>query len=84
LAALKGLRGTPLDVFGYTEERRTERALIDEYMTIMEGLLASLNADSHTKAVEVARVPETIKGFGHVKERNLQAARLQWKQLLGQ
>ncbi len=84
LAGLKSLRGTALDVFGYTEERRTERALIGEYMAMVESLLASLGADSHTKAVEVARVPETIKGFGHVKERNLQAARLQWKQLLGQ
>ncbi len=84
LAGFKGLRGTALDVFGYTEERRTERALIGEYMDIVEGLLTSLNADKHAKAIEIARVPESIKGFGHVKERNLQAARLQWKQLLGQ
>ena len=84
LAMLKGLRGSALDVFGYTEERRTERALIGEYMGIVEGLLASLNADKHAKAVEIARVPENIKGFGHVKERNLAAARLQWQQLLGQ
>jgi len=56
--------------------------LIGEYMDIVEGLLASLNADGHAKAVDIARVPETIKGFGHVKDRNLQAARLQWKQLL--
>ncbi len=83
LAALKGLRGTPLDVFGYTEERRTERALIGEYCRIVEGLLASLNAENHARAVEIAQVAELIKGFGHVKERNLQAARLQWKQLLG-
>jgi len=48
----------------------------------VEGLLASLTADSHARAIEIARVPEGIKGFGHVKERNLQAARLQWKQLL--
>jgi indolepyruvate ferredoxin oxidoreductase len=82
LAALKGLRGTALDVFGYTEERRTERALIGEYMGIVVSLLASLSADTHAKAIEIARVPEGIKGFGHVKERNLQAARLQWKQLL--
>ncbi len=83
LAALKGLRGTALDVFGYTQERRTERALIGEYVGIVENLLASLNADSHARAIEIARVPEGIKGFGHVKERNLQAARLQWQQLLG-
>jgi len=83
LAALKGLRGTALDVFGYTEERRTERALIGEYLGIVEGLLASLTAGNHARAIEIARVPEGIKGFGHVKERNLQAARLQWQQLLG-
>jgi len=83
LAGLKGLRGTALDVFGYTEERRTERALIGEYMAMVESLLASLNADNHARVVEIARVPENIKGFGHVKERSLAAARLQWKQLLG-
>jgi indolepyruvate ferredoxin oxidoreductase len=83
LAALKGLRGTALDVFGYTEERRTERALIGEYLGIVQGLLASLTAGNHARAIEIARVPEGIKGFGHVKERNLQAARLQWQQLLG-
>jgi indolepyruvate ferredoxin oxidoreductase len=82
LAGLKGLRGTAFDVFGYTEERRTERALIGEYMAIVEGLLNSLNADNHAKAIEIARVPESIKGFGHVKERNLQAARAQWAKLL--
>ena len=84
LAALKGLRGTALDVFGYTDERHSERALIGEYQAIVEGLLPTLSPENHTKAIEVARVPESIKGFGHVKERNLQAARLQWKQLLGQ
>ncbi len=84
LAALKGLRGTALDVFGYTEERRTERALIGEYQAIVESLLPTLSKDQHARAVDIARVPETIKGFGHVKEHNLQAARLQWQQLLGQ
>jgi indolepyruvate ferredoxin oxidoreductase len=82
LSRLRFLRGGMFDVFGYTEERRTERALIGEYMGIVESLLASLTADNHAKAIEIARVPEGIKGFGHVKERNLQAARLQWKQLL--
>jgi len=84
LAPLKGLRGTALDVFGYTEERRTERALIKEYVAIVEGLLPSLSASNHAQAIEVARVPESIKGFGHVKERHLQAARLQWQRLMGQ
>jgi indolepyruvate ferredoxin oxidoreductase len=82
LAKLKGLRGTPLDVFGYTAERQTERALIDEYRASMEEVLASLNVDNHAAALEIARIPEQIKGFGHVKERHLAAARLTWAQAL--
>jgi indolepyruvate ferredoxin oxidoreductase len=81
LARLKGLRGTAWDVFGYTEERRTERALIGEYMQQIEGVIADLNADQHAHAVAVAQVPENIKGFGHVKARNLQAARALWTSL---
>jgi len=82
LAKLKGLRGTALDVFGYTEERRTERALIGEYKALIEQQLAQLNADTHARALAIARVPEDIKGFGHVKARNLEAARLRWQALL--
>jgi indolepyruvate ferredoxin oxidoreductase len=82
LAKLKGLRGTPLDVFGYSAERKTERALIDEYRTSMEEVLASLNERNYAAALEIARIPEQIKGFGHVKERHLAAARLTWVQAL--
>jgi len=82
LAKLKGLRGTALDVFGYTEERRTERALIGEYKALIEQQLAQLNADTHARALAIARVPEDIKGFGHVKAHNLEAARLRWQALL--
>jgi len=81
LARLKGLRGTPFDVLGQTEERRTERALIVEYMQQVEDCLVNLSIDSHAHAVRVAQVPETIKGFGHVKARNIQAARALWKNL---
>ncbi|MBK7548072.1 MAG: indolepyruvate ferredoxin oxidoreductase family protein [Rhodoferax sp.] len=84
LARLKGLRGTELDIFGKTEERRTERALVGEYKDSMEEVLASLNAANHATGVEIARIPEQIKGYGHVKERNLKAARLQWQALLVQ
>jgi indolepyruvate ferredoxin oxidoreductase len=84
LAALKGLRGTALDVFGYTEERRTERALIGEYTGMIEAMLGTLNADTHARALAMAAVPESIKGFGHVKARNLQAARTQWAALMDQ
>ncbi|MFM1925736.1 MAG: hypothetical protein RIT44_1542 [Pseudomonadota bacterium] len=81
LARMKGLRGTALDVLGRTEERRTERALIGEYMQHIENHIENLNNETHAHALRVAQVPETIKGFGHVKERNIQAARALWKSL---
>lgn len=82
LAKLKGLRGTALDVFGYTEERRTERALIGEYLDLMEEVIGQLDASRYALALDIAQVPELIKGFGHVKERNLRAARERWQALL--
>jgi indolepyruvate ferredoxin oxidoreductase len=81
LAKLKGLRGTKLDYFGKTEERQTERALIREYMQHLDRVLTSLNSDTHSHAVKVAQVPENIKGYGHVKERNIRAARTLWASL---
>ncbi len=82
LAKLKGLRGTAFDVFGGTEERRTERALIGEYKASIDELLASLNAGNLALATEIARVPEDIRGYGHVKERHLAAARPKWAALM--
>ncbi len=82
LAKFKGLRGGPLDIFGRTEERRTERALIQQYRASIEEVLKTLNADNHATAVEIARIPEQIKGYGHVKERNLKAARGRWAELM--
>ncbi len=84
LARFKGLRGTPLDIFGRTEERRTERALIGQYRADVEALLAGLSATNHGLALEIARLPEQIKGFGHVKERHLAAARSRREALLQQ
>jgi indolepyruvate ferredoxin oxidoreductase len=81
LAKLKGLRGTKLDYFGKTEERQTERALIREYMQHIDRMLAGLSAKTHAHAVAVALVPENIKGYGHVKERNIRAARTLWATL---
>ncbi len=82
LTKLKGLRGTAFDVFGKTEERQMERALIGEYTASIDKLLESLNSANHATAVEVARIPEIIKGYGHVKERNVKTARLQWAGLM--
>jgi indolepyruvate ferredoxin oxidoreductase len=84
LAHLKRLRGTALDVFGRTPERRAERALIAEYRAGIEQVLAGLRADNYDLALEIARIPEQIKGFGHVKERNLVAARARWTALMQQ
>jgi indolepyruvate ferredoxin oxidoreductase len=84
LAKLKGLRGTALDIFGYSDERKMERALIGEYKASMEDVLRLLNADNAGVAVEIARIPEIIKGYGHVKERNVQAARVKWAALMAQ
>jgi indolepyruvate ferredoxin oxidoreductase len=75
LAKLKGLRGTALDPFGRTEERRMERALITDYRRTVEALLPKLTAENLAQAVAIASVPEDIRGFGHVKERHLAAAK---------
>jgi indolepyruvate ferredoxin oxidoreductase len=84
LAKLKGLRGGAFDVFGKTAERKMERALIDEYRTCINELLTSLNAGNHSLAVSIARIPEDIRGYGHVKERHLHAARPKWAGLMAQ
>ena len=73
LAKLKGLRGTALDIFGRTEERKAERALIVEYRTLMEKLAAGLKADNLEQAIALASLPEKIRGYGHVKEKAMQA-----------
>src|SRR6266404_2653215 len=75
LASLKRLRGTRLDLFGYTAERRMERRLIGEYQATVETLLATLDQNNHALAVQIAALPETMRGFGHVKEKNVTAAK---------
>jgi indolepyruvate ferredoxin oxidoreductase len=75
LAKFKGLRGTALDPFGYTAERRVERALIGEYRQTVAALLPKLTADKLAQAVAIASIPEEIRGYGHVKARHLKAAR---------
>jgi indolepyruvate ferredoxin oxidoreductase len=82
LARLKGLRGTPLDVFGYTHERRTERQLVRDFEARLEEIVGKLNADNHAVAVGLANIPQKIKGFGHIKARNLDAAKKEEADLL--
>ena len=82
LARLKGLRGTAFDLFGRTEERRTERDLIVQYRADMQEVLLGLSGDNHALAVEIACLPETMRGYGHVKERSVVATRLRRQDLL--
>jgi len=84
LAKLKGFRGGAFDIFGRTEERKSERALIVEYRACIDELLGSLNAGNLALATEIARIPEDIRGYGHVKERHLHAARPKWETLMRQ
>lgn len=72
LSRLKGLRGTPFDIFGYTKDRKKERALIKEYEELIEYLLKNLRSENYDYAVALASLPEHIRGYGHVKERHLQ------------
>ncbi|MBI2717323.1 MAG: indolepyruvate ferredoxin oxidoreductase family protein [Rhizobiales bacterium] len=74
LAAMKGLRGTRFDPFGRSAERRRERQLIVDYKTRMAGLLAGLTPVSLPTALEIAALPDLIRGFGHVKEAGLAKA----------
>ena len=84
LAKLKFLRGGPLDIFGRTDERRGERQLIADYEATIELLLKDLSAERVALAVEIASIPEHIRGFGHVKERHLHAAKAREAALLAQ
>ncbi len=74
LVKLKRLRGTKLDIFGYSEERKMERRLIAEYEGLIDYMAARLTPANHGVAVALASIPEKIRGFGHVKERHLKAA----------
>jgi indolepyruvate ferredoxin oxidoreductase len=76
LARLKRLRGTVFDPFGHTHERRTERALITEYEQSIDELLAGLGPANRALAVEIASLPQTIRGFGPVKARAIEQARV--------
>jgi indolepyruvate ferredoxin oxidoreductase len=84
LAKCKFLRGTPLDPFGYSRERKTERRLVHDYETMLAEVLAKLNDGNHHIAVGLAASPEKIRGFGHVKMRHLKAAKADEAALLEQ
>ena len=78
----KSLRGTPLDPFGYSEERRFERALLADYVSQVEALLNGLSPDTLNLAVKLAMVPERIRGFGHIKRQAALEAKTMSDELL--
>jgi indolepyruvate ferredoxin oxidoreductase len=84
LAKLKVLRGTALDPFGYTAERRTERQLVRDYEALLDEAIAGLTPDNHHLAVGLAVIPEKIRGFGPVKMRHLKAVKADEATLLEQ
>lgn len=75
MAGLKRFRGSALDVFGKTAERRMERQLIEDYVQLLDQIVAQLSPANHAAAVALASVPDEIRGYGHVKEKSLAAAR---------
>src|SRR5712691_8300077 len=82
LAALKGLRGTPFDVFGYAEVRRVERELVGEYRRLIEAALGRLGAQNHDTAVAIAELPDEVRGYERIKLDNVRRVREKAAQLL--
>jgi indolepyruvate ferredoxin oxidoreductase len=82
LAKMRRFRGTPLDIFNRTAERKMERALIGEYEMLVAEVLAALAPHNHAHAVLLAQIPEQIRGYGHVKERHLKVAKAREAELL--
>ena len=82
LSRLKGLRGTPLDLFGYTQERKAERQLIKDYQQLVAEVVKGLNHDNHPLALELLSLPEQVRGYGHVKDASLAEVNQRWQQLV--
>jgi indolepyruvate ferredoxin oxidoreductase len=82
LAALKPLRGTRLDPFRNGAERKLDRALMTEYEAALTGILGELRTDNLATAIEIAALPERIRGYGPVRQRNAEAARQRRVELL--
>jgi indolepyruvate ferredoxin oxidoreductase len=82
LARARRVRGRWFDPFGHTAERRLERQLARDYEALIGEVLALLTAERHAQAVALARLPETIRGYGHVKLANLASVEVRWRELL--
>ncbi len=83
LARMKKLRGTSMDPFGRTRHRKMERELISEYEAMIDRVVGSLSTESYDTAVEVAELPDVIRGYEGIKEANIAEFRSRAQQLLG-
>jgi indolepyruvate ferredoxin oxidoreductase len=81
---MRFLRGTAFDIFGWTDERKMERQLIEDYRLLVEEILDSVTESNFEIAKRLLSLPEEIKGFGHVKEANVIQVRASWQELLHQ
>ena len=84
LAKLRRYRGTALDIFARSPERKMERALIGEYEAVVAEILDRMTPQNYPIAVDLASIPEHIRGYGHVKDRHLKDAKVREKALLAQ
>lgn len=84
VSKLKALRGTRLDLFGYTQERKAERQLIQDYLALLGEIKMKLNENNFELGSQLVALPEGIRGFGHVKEKNLNSVRGTWNLLVTQ
>ena len=82
LARLRFLRGTALDIFGRSAERRRERADIDAYRQLIDALLPELTEQNYPVALQLAKLAGKLRGYGHVKDRNRDLLALQQAELL--
>jgi indolepyruvate ferredoxin oxidoreductase len=82
LARLKSLRGTAFDIFGYTQERKRERALRDRYMAFARELVTGLRADNKEAALTLAQLPDQVRGYGHIKLAALDVFDARWAEQL--
>ncbi len=83
MARMKGLRGGPLDMFGYTDERRMERGLIADYEAGLSTLIAGLTPERLDTAIAIAAIPQKIRGYGYIKEESVGPAKAEEKALWG-
>ena len=82
LARFRFLRGSRFDLFGYSQERKMERGLIEAYFENVTALTRNLTRENYALALEIVEVPITIRGYGHVKVESVKMAEERLQQLL--